>query len=148
MQQSILAVEDNDDDWFFLKRALAKAGVTEGLHCASTGQMAIDYFEGRGRFADRKQYPLPCLVLLDLKLPEVPGLEVLKWIRAHAAYRAVPVVILTSSTQEVDIDAAYQYGVNSYLVKPPNIEALVELARSVTAYWIGANRPPSICRGG
>lgn len=147
MERSILAVEDNDDDWFFLKRALAKAGAAEGLHCASTGQMALDYFEGRGPFADRKLYPLPCLVLLDLKIPEVPGIEVLKWIRSHTAYHSIPVVILSSSTQEVDIDAAYHYGANSYLVKPPNIEALVELARLVTAYWLGTNRPPSVCRG-
>ena len=145
MNRPILVVEDNDDDLFFLKRALNKAGVQRALRSVTTGQMAINYFQGVGNFSDRSLNPLPCIVLLDLKLPEVPGLEVLKWIRSRDEYRTIPVIILTSSSQDSDVDTAYRLGANSFLVKPPNIERLVEVVRVFNHYWLNLNRPPTVC---
>lgn len=142
MAGPILLVEDNDDDVFLLTRALERAQVTQPVHRAETGQSAIDYLHGAGRFSDRNEFPIPCLVLLDLKLPEMPGLEVLKWIRTHADYRTLPVIVLSSSNQDLDIKDAYQLGANSYLVKPPNLEALIEMAQMIKQYWLAMNRMP------
>src|SRR6185369_15415772 len=115
--KTILQVEDDPNDVFFLQRALKKAGVLNPIQVARDGQEAIDYLQGVGKFADREQFPLPALILLDLKLPLVMGLDVLKWIRQEAGL-TVPIVLLTASAQESDIAAAYCLGANGFLVKP------------------------------
>ena len=104
--KTILQVEDDPNDVFFLHKAMKKAGVPNPIQVASDGQ-AIDYLKGAGKFADRAEFPLPCLVLLDLKLPYVMGLEVLRWIRKDSATATLPVVILSASAQEADIEEAY-----------------------------------------
>src|SRR5580765_8485160 len=120
----ILQVEDDPNDVYFLQHAMTKAGVANPIHVASDGQQAIDYLKGAGKFADRDQFPLPCLVLLDLKLPHVMGLDVLKWIRQESGLSLV-VLLLTASAEEADIAAAYRLGANAFLVKPSEAHKLV-----------------------
>jgi CheY-like chemotaxis protein len=137
--KTILLVEDTDDDVFFLKRALRDAGIDNPLQVVVDGQRALDYLEGKGAFADREKYPLPFLILLDLKLPYVMGLDVLKWIRQQRELDTTLVVVLTSSQQDSDVTATYRLGGNSYLIKPPNREKLHELVKSLGEYWIKHN---------
>ena len=139
---TILLVEDDANDVFFFQRAMEKAGLTCSLRIARDGGEAIDYLSGTGTFADRVQFPLPCMVLLDLNLPRQHGLEVLQWIRGHAPDPAVPVVVLTSSTSDRDVREAYRLGANSYLNKPSGLEELVALVRAVDVYWFHHNRLP------
>jgi CheY-like chemotaxis protein len=134
-------VEDEEDDVFFMRQAMKKTGVLNPLQVASNGQEAIDYFKGTGKFADREEFPLPCLVLLDLKLPRVMGLDVLKWIREQPEAATI-VVILTSSKEEADIATAYRLGANGYLVKPSHLPQLTDMARSIKDFWLTQNTPP------
>jgi|SRR4051812_14252754 DNA-binding response OmpR family regulator len=148
MPKVILHVEDEEDDAFLFRRAMTKAGCSVPIQLASDGQTAIDYLKGTGSFAKRDEFPLPSLVLLDLKLPHVPGLEVLKWIRQEAAL-LVPVVILSSSENENDITAAYELGGNAYLVKPSDTSEFPEIAKTITDFWLRRNRPhPNAVQGG
>jgi CheY-like chemotaxis protein len=138
---TILLVEDDENDVFLVKRAMQKAGVVNPIRVASSGQEAIDYFQGTGKFADRKEFPLPCLVLLDLKLPRVMGLDVIKWIRQQPEVSAI-VIVLTSSKDDADIAAAYRHGANGYLVKPSDVAQLTDMARAIKDYWLTQNTPP------
>jgi CheY-like chemotaxis protein len=122
---SILLVEDNDDDVFIFKRAYKQAQLPHALHVATDGQEALDYLEGRGNYADREKFPLPFLVLLDLKLPLKHGLEVLQTIRKQTALDGVCVVVLTSSAEARDILRAHELGAHAFLVKPPAAASLV-----------------------
>jgi two-component system response regulator len=141
MMETILLVEDEEGDVFFMRQALKKAGVLNPLQVASDGQQAIDYFKGTGKFANREEFPLPCLVLLDLKLPLVMGLDVLKWIRERPEM-AMIVVILTSSKEETDVAIAYRLGANGYLVKPHDVSLLTDMAKSIKDFWLTQNTPP------
>ncbi len=138
--KAILLVEDDDNDVVFMKIAMEKAGIGHLLRVAGNGQRAIDYFEGTGEFADRKRYPLPAVVLLDMKLPEVMGVDVLKWIRQHRS-RTIIVIVLTSSSQEKDMQTAYELGANAYVVKPGNPRKLNELVDLVHRFWLTINQP-------
>jgi two-component system response regulator len=140
MSNVILYVEDEENDVLLMQHAMAKAGVSSPVHVASDGQQALDYLKGEGKFANRTDFPLPCLVLLDLKLPLVHGLDVLKFIRQIGL--PVIVVILSSSESEQDIAAAYSLGANAYLVKPSDVTKLVEVARGIKEFWFALNRPP------
>lgn len=141
MEKVVLCVDDDADSVFLLRRAMGKAEPVCSMRVASDGQIAIDYFKGSGKFQDRQAYPLPCLVLLDLKLPGVPGLDVLQWIRSEAGLM-VPVVILSSSQDEVDISTAYKLGANAYLVKPSDMDQLLEMAKMIAGFWLTQNTPP------
>ena len=140
LTRTILLVEDDENDVMFMRTAMGKAGIEHLLRVAQNGQQAIDYFEGVGEFGDRSRYPLPSVVLLDLKLPQVMGLEVLKWIRQRHV-RAIIVIILTSSKQEKDVYNAYQSGANAYLVKPGDPRNLEELVDLIDRFWLRANQP-------
>ncbi len=137
----ILQVEDDSNDVFFLQRAMKKAGVANPIQVASDGQQAIDYLTGMGKFADRLQCPLPCLVLLDLKLPHVMGLDVLKWIRQQPG-PALVVVMLTASGEDVDIAAAYRLGANGFLVKPSEASKLEDMVKAIKDFWLTHNTLP------
>lgn len=142
----ILQVEDDPNDVFFLQHAMKKAGVANPVQVATDGQQAIDYLQGVGKFADRQKFPLPCLILLDLKLPHVMGLDVLKWIRQQSGM-AVAVVMLTASSEESDIATAYRLGANGFLVKPSEVDKLVEMAKAINAFWLTYNSLPwETCR--
>jgi CheY-like chemotaxis protein len=141
MNPTILLVEDDDNDVFFFKRAAKLAGLTNPLHVAQDGRQAIDYLKGTGACADRSRFPMPSLVLLDLKLPLVMGLEVLKWIRAQPELRAVIVIVFTSSRLAPDIDTAYRLGANSYVVKPSSPSELQPMLAVIKQYWLDLNEP-------
>jgi len=140
MKPTILLVEDDKDDAFLMKRAFGKASVPVRLQVAPDGREALRYLQGEGDYANREHYPLPCLTLLDLNLPYVPGLEVLKQIREHAELRKLVVVVLTSSVANSDIERAYDLGVNSYLSKPNNLEEVEALVDLLGQYWLSKNR--------
>jgi CheY-like chemotaxis protein len=139
----VLLVEDNDDDIFFMRRAFRNASIANPMVVMQDGQSAIDYLGGQGPFANRTEHPLPGLVLLDIKLPLRTGFEVLHWIRTNQLLRPLVVVVLTTSSETIDIDAAYRLGANSYLVKPPSPGTLLELTQNLKLYWLEMNRGPS-----
>lgn len=132
----ILLAEDNDDDVFFMQRAMKVCGVTQTLRVVRDGQAVIDYLNGAGEFSDRGAFPMPFLLFLDLKMPNKSGLEVLKWIRGQPRLQPLLVLILTTSREDSDVRRAYALGVNSFLVKPPNSNQLNELIKLVKAYWL------------
>jgi CheY-like chemotaxis protein len=135
----ILLVEDNEDDAFLMTRSLKAAGILQSVHVAGDGQQAIDYLAGQGPYADREKYPLPSVVFLDLKLPFKSGHEVLAWIKGQRALAEIIVVVLTSSNQPSDLEEAYRLGANSYVVKPPAAQQLVEMATAFKNFWFGFN---------
>jgi CheY-like chemotaxis protein len=138
----ILLVEDNENDVYFMQRAAKSAGIANQLQVVKDGQGAIDYLAGTGSFQNREQFPFPCMVLLDLKLPVKDGLEVLSWIRQQPKFRRLVVIILTTSRELTDIAAAYDIGVNAYLVKPSDVSVLVEMIAAMKQFWIGFNQFP------
>lgn len=137
----LLLVEDDESDVLFLKRAFEKVGVTIHLEVVEDGQKAVDYLAGNGPYADRSRYPAPTHVLLDLKLPELSGLEVLEWIRSEPRLRELRVTILTSSGQESDIHRARELGVDAYLVKPMKFVLLLDVAKAIDE-WVRTGRAP------
>ncbi|MBI3849005.1 MAG: response regulator [Verrucomicrobia bacterium] len=143
MSQPILLVEDDENDVTFMKMAFKKAGVDLPMHVATHGQEALDYFQGRGRFAKREDFPLPCLVLLDLKLPFVMGLGLLRWIREQPELESTVVIILSASSDDQDVQTAYELGANAYLVKPADLEKLYLMAHAIKDFWLTYNRPVS-----
>jgi len=136
----ILQVEDEEADVFLLQHAFKKVGINESLQVVSDGRQAIDYLAGKGLFADREKYPLPALVLLDLKLPDRNGLEVLQWIRSEPGLRELVVIALTSSDHQTDITRAYELGINSYIVKPADNQKRLELVQVLKVWWLEWNR--------
>ena len=142
MTTTILLVEDDENDVFFFQRALNKAGITNPLQVARDGQEAVDYLRGSGKFAERAKFPLPGLILLDLKLPFLMGLDVLKWIRQQSDLSPI-VVILSSSRQDDDVEAAYRLGANAYLVKPADVSKLEGMARAINDFWLIQNTAPT-----
>ena len=118
-----LLVEDNEDDVFFMERAFKDAALKNPLRVVTNGEEAIDYLSGTGEYSNRNQFPLPDIVFLDLKMPGIDGFEVLAWIRQQENF-AVPVVLLTSSAQEVDYRRARELGADCYLLKPPTATML------------------------
>lgn len=136
----ILYAEDEETDAFFVQRAFNKTGITQRLVVVPSGQHAIDYLAGKGDYADRTRHPLPSLVLLDLNMPGVSGLDVLKWIRATPSVCTLITLVLTSSNQDIDVHRAYQQGANGYLVKPGDVDSILPIARAIKDYWLTQNR--------
>ena len=139
---TILLVEDNEDDIFFMKRALKSAAIENPLQVVTDGQQAIDYLQGTEKFSDRTKFPFPLLVLLDLKLPHKDGHEVLSWIRAQSAFETLVVLMLTTSRERKDIEKAYLLRANSYLVKPPSAPELIEIMKAIKQFWLLHNEFP------
>lgn len=144
-QLALLLAEDDENDIFLLQRALSEAHVDNPLFVARDGQEAIEYLSGAGKFANREHYPVPCLFILDLKMPRKTGMEVLQWLRQQPALQALPVIILSSSAQRHDIDRAYELGANAFVVKPGGIQERAALARVIKDFWLNFNQPPSFC---
>lgn len=142
---TILLAEDDPNDVFLMQRAFKKAQLSHSIQVARDGDLAIAYLAGEGQFSDRDQFPFPKLLVLDWKLPRRNGLDVLMWVRAQTnAIRRMPVVVLTSSTQPVDINNAYDAGANSYLVKPETFEELVVRAQMFDKYWLTLSQIPEV----
>jgi CheY-like chemotaxis protein len=140
--KTILLIEDNPSDIELTRRALERSHVANELVVVQDGQEALDYLFGSGAYAGRELSALPGVTLLDLHLPKVPGLEVLRAIRADPRTRRMPVVILTSSNEEPDLAASYDLGVNSYIQKPVDFESFSEAIRTLGLYWLMLNEPP------
>jgi CheY-like chemotaxis protein len=141
-RQPVVVVEDDGNDVVLLERAFRKSNLLNPLVFLPDGEVARDYLAGHGEYADREAHPMPVLMLLDLKLPRLSGLELLEWMRERPALRTLPVVILTSSREGRDLERAYALGANSYLVKPVAFEALLELVRAIGLYWVVLNEAP------
>ena len=140
----ILLVEDNADDAALLRRAFIKARVMNPLHFARSGEEAIAYLGGSGKYANRAEFPLPSLVLLDLKMPGMDGFDVLRWVRQDHALKALRVVVLSYSDDMRDVNTAYKLGANSFLIKPADFDRFVEISQALNGYWIWMDRAPDI----
>ena len=140
--KTILLIEDNPSDIELTQRALEKGHILNELVVTSDGQEALDYLLGTGAYAGRDISDLPTLTLLDLKLPKVSGLDVLRRIRADVITRRMPVVILTSSREEQDMAASYDLGVNSYIRKPVDFGRFVQSVAQLGLYWLVLNEEP------
>lgn len=140
--KTILLVEDNPDDEALTMRALEKTRIGDGVVVARDGAEALDFLFCMNEYADRDPHDLPQLVLLDLKLPKMDGLEVLRRLRADPRTRILPVVILTSSKEELDLIEGYKNRVNSYIRKPVDFTEFVETVRELGLYWLGLNEDP------
>ena len=138
----ILMVEDNPQDVELTLRALKKNHIANPIHIAEDGAEALDYIFCRGAYLDREATEMPKVILLDLKLPKISGLEVLKLIKSDPRTRLIPVVVVTSSREDPDIQAAYDLGANSYVVKPVHFDAFMETMKNLGYFWLLINQPP------
>ena len=139
---TILMVEDDPNDILLTQRAFMLASLVNPLRVVRDGEEAINYLGGRDAYVDRTRYPLPSLVLLDLKLPRKSGLEVLEFLRAQPSLKQTPVIVLTSSQESSDIQRAYMLGANSYLLKPVGFDGLLEMVKAIGMYWVILNQGP------
>lgn len=140
---TILHVDDDANDSMLMKHACRAANLNCAMECANDGEAAISYLRGDEPYANRQQYPMPNIVLLDLKMPRKTGFEVLEWVRSQATLRRMVVFVFTSSRQQEDIDRAYELGANGYLVKPVGFERLVEELQGLNR-WMELNERPTI----
>lgn len=141
-----MLADDDENEAFLTTRAFEQAGVANRLLVVSSGQAAIEYLAGKGHFANREAHPLPCLLLLDQKLQDRSGLEVLEWVRSQSTVCTLPVLVLSASDSDGDVQAAYLVGANGYLVKPTKFDDMLAMARSIKEYWLNVNRAPSLAR--
>jgi len=139
----ILLVEDNPDDEELTLRALSRAKVTNSIHVVRDGVEALEFLFGEGAYANRAGLEAPRIVLLDLKLPKVDGLEVARKVKADPRTRSIPIVMLTSSREQRDVIESYKLGVNSYIVKPVNFEGFSQAVMQLGLYWVVLNKPPA-----
>ena len=138
----ILLVEDNPDDEALTLRALKQNRIDNSVVVVRDGAEALDYLFGKGKFAERDLNAMPALILLDLKLPKMDGLEVLEKLRANPLTSLLPVAILTSSREEHDLIAGYKLGLNSYILKPVDFDQFTEAVRNLGRYWLAINETP------
>ena len=141
-QVEVLLVEDNVHDAEMTIRALRKVNLANNLVHVKDGEEALEFIFAQGKFADRQPSDLPKVILLDIKMPKVDGIEVLKQLKSHESSKAIPVVIMTSSKEEQDIINSYQLGVNSYVVKPVDFEGFARAVSQLGMYWLLTNQPP------
>lgn len=141
---SILLVEDEEAHAELTVRAIRKAGNANRIDTVSDGEQALDYVFNRGRYSDKNQYPTPGLVLLDIKLPGIDGIDVLKQIKEDSGIKKIPVVMLTTSERSEDIETCYEHYANSYLTKPVGYKEFEDKIFSLDFYWMILNKPPFI----
>lgn len=145
-QFAILVAEDSDTDAVLLEAAIRKAGLNNPVYFVKDGYQAIDYLTGNGKYADRRDFPLPRLIISDLKMPSLNGLELLDWRQQHPEYSAIPTILLSGSGLEQDVEKAYHLGVTSYFQKPGTFEELTTLMRVLYDYWSRTELPvPGSC---
>lgn len=142
----ILLVDDNPHDVVLIRLAFRRVGIIDTIHLVKDGNEAMRYVNGDGAYVDRHQFPIPTLILLDLKMPQTSGFEVLKWVRDRAELANVVVVVMSGSKNDDDIDRAYALGANSYLIKPSRFEDMVRMMESLKDYtvWRKAAVPGSL----
>ena len=137
----ILLVEDDPDDVFFVQRAFDSAHLKHPLFAVGDGQEAINYLSGKGPYADHSVYPLPQLVLADLKMPRVSGFDLITWMRNDKHCKLVPIIILSSSALPADVNRAYALGANAYMVKPADAHSLERLFQTIAEFWMAGQKP-------
>ncbi|HEY7353241.1 MAG TPA: response regulator [Terriglobales bacterium] len=142
--RTILLVEDETSDAKLLLRGFEKTQVLNPVVHLMDGDDALRYLAGKGKFSDRNKYPLPALILLDLKLPGMTGIQLLQWMRIQGEIKRIPVVVLTNDENPDTINAAYDLGANSYLLKPGNPTEIAKMVQTIQRYWIKLNEPPQL----
>jgi CheY-like chemotaxis protein len=142
----ILLAEDDENQVVLIRRVFKQAHLINPLHVVTNGEEVIAYLKGEDEYANRAEYPLPALLLLDLKMPRKNGFEVLKWIRQQPGLRTLRVVVLTSSEDMADVNRAYQLGANSFLVKPGDFEQFVSVIQTLQGYWLWISEAPDVSR--
>lgn len=145
-QAVFLLVEDSENDIALIQRAFAQSQMLNPVVVVKNGEEAMAYFMGIGPYKNRAEFPLPSLVLLDLKLPGMSGIEFLKWLRQQPGMSTTRVVVLTSSNLTRDVNDAYQAGANSFLVKPVDFEMFAQIAAALSGYWLWMDKPPETLR--
>ncbi len=140
----VLAADDNPDDLRLLQFAWRTANVSAPLEVVQGGEEIIAYLRGADRFADRKLHPLPQLLLLDLKMPRKDGFEVLQWIRSQPGLRRLPVVVLTASLHKEDVQRAFDVGASAFLVKPVELQQLVQMVKAIDGFWMTHSQLPNL----
>ena len=141
---TVLVVEDDPDHYLLFELAARRAGTCAHFRHATDGNEAMQYLGGAGVFADRGTHPLPAMILSDLKMPRMNGLELLQWVRLQPLLKRIPFILLSSSSLASDINLAYDQGVSSYLVKPNALDDLVQILSWVTHYWMQVNELPDL----
>ncbi len=137
----ILIAEDDENDAIILERALRKVGFENPFRFCRDGVEVLEYLQGEGRFQNRKEYPFPSLLITDLKMPKLGGIEILKWLYHHPDCNLLPKIVFTASKQASDIQEAYKWGANSYLVKPGGYEQLTQMLKVFFEYWNMCEKP-------
>ena len=140
-QFPILIAEDDENDAIILERALRKVGVENPFHFCRDGIEVLEYLRGEGPYHDRVNFPFPRVLITDLKMPKMGGLEILKWLHLHTECNVIPKIVFTASKQASDIQEAYKFGANSYLVKPGGYERLTEMLKLFFDYWNMCKQP-------
>ena len=142
MAHNYLIAEDDPDTQLLIQRAFRQADLSAPLYFTNDGQHAMDYLEGKGSYADRLQFPMPAILLLDLKMPFRDGFEVLRWIRADPRLRKLVVIMFSGSSIESDVEEAFNLGVNSFVMKPVSFTELLQVVMAIHHYWFGCNHFP------
>jgi CheY-like chemotaxis protein len=140
-QLTILAAEDDEDYAFFIQKALEGLGIRRPFTVLSNGEQVINYLAGQGKYADRREFPCPDLLLTDLKMPRLSGLEVLEWMRENEHLAVIPTIVLSSSADPGDIRRAYELGATAYLVKPANFNLLEKMLHSTCRFCLPCSQP-------
>ena len=141
---TLLIVEDNEDDIFFVERIFKQIGARCELRFARDGIEAIEYLSGKGAFQDRAKYPMPTIILMDLKMPRRNGFEVLEWMHNQAEIRLIPTIVVTSSTLQEDVTRAYRLGANAVMNKPVDKDSLLQMLKSFHIYWTDFVEMPEV----
>jgi len=141
---TILLLEDDPHDVFFIQRAMEQASVAHTLQAVANGEEGIAYLRGDGPYSDRMKYPVPNIILTDIKMPRMDGFEFLHWLRHHPEWSVIPTIVLSSSSIDSDVRRAYEAGANAYLRKPSSQAELAEIIRITSKYWCMCERPPII----
>jgi CheY-like chemotaxis protein len=144
----ILLGEDDENDMFLLRRAFDAAAVQNPLYVARDGQEVIDWLAGVDGFSNRAEHPVPCLLILDLKMPRKSGMDVLEWRRRQPILNCLPVVVFSSSAHPYDIEKAYRLGANAFVVKPSSNAERAQFVQNLKGFWLQFNEPPAICSEG
>jgi len=143
MNQAILMVEDNEEDAIMVREALRNAGVKNSIHTVTDGDLAIAYLKGEGAFADRDKFPVPSILLLDLKMPRVSGFQVMEWLRAQERFRKLLIVVLSGYNELREVQQAYRLGAHSFLIKPCTAQDIENLMRWFAEHWeVGTESVP------
>ena len=139
----ILLVEDEDNDIILVQRATERGGAGHTVYAVRDGEEAVHYLRGEGQYADRQKFPLPNVILSDLKMQSMDGFEFLRWLRGHPECSVIPTIVFSSSRQERDVREAYRLGANSYITKPSTAEELMQVLKATYEYWSRCECPPA-----